>query len=104
MKQIHKILQGFNLSSWIDLLFQKVFYEFGKLVTKFPIFILCFSGIIVLGLGVIPSVLLLQFETKPERVFIFSLIKSYGFLQIPELQWKNNILMNLLVLFLEFNK
>jgi hypothetical protein len=90
MKKNFKFL---NLSKMIDYIFQITFYEFGKCVAKIPIIILCFSIFLLLGkfflkdlgLGIIPSYLYLQFETKPERVYK-KLIFSYGFLLIQEWQ------------------
>ena len=57
-----------SVSSWIDYLFNSLFYYYGTIVGRCPLIILVVGLFVTIGLSA--GVFFLEFETSPEKLWV----------------------------------
>eukprot|EP01080_Neovahlkampfia_damariscottae_P003800 gene3800-6961_t len=57
-----------SVSSWVDYLFNSLFYYYGTIVGRFPLVVLVIGLLITVGLSA--GVFFLEFETSPEKLWV----------------------------------
>jgi hypothetical protein len=57
-----------SVSSWVDYLFNSLFYYYGNFVGRCPLIVLVLSMFVTIGLSA--GIFFLEFETSPEKLWV----------------------------------